>query len=119
MSITALVRNYISFSGDQESDLIFATSELEDSPAQQEIISLALGANTITLPDVEGFTVHGLAIVPPATDAGLVTLKGVAGDTGILLSSTGVSVIQFGTTLPASIVLSAAAAVTGWRLIWF
>ena len=119
MSITALVRNYISFSGDQDSEFIFTTPELEDSPAQQQVISLSLGANTITLPSVTGFTVHGLAIVPPATDAGLVTLKGVAGDTGILLSSTGVSVIQFGTTLPASIVLSAAAAVTGWRLIWF
>jgi hypothetical protein len=119
VSISALVRNYISFSGDQESDLIFATSELEDSPAQQQVVTLSIGANTITLPDVDGFTVHGLVIVPPATDAGLVTLKGVAGDTGILLSSTGASVIQFGETLPASIVLSAAAEVNGWRLIWF
>jgi hypothetical protein len=119
VSITALLRNYISFSGDQESDLIYSSEELEDSPAQQQVISLSTGNNTITLPDVDGFTVHGVAIVPPATDAGLVTLKGVNGDTGILLSSEGVSVFQFGSTLPASIVLSAAAGVEGWRLVWF
>lgn len=119
MSISVTVTNYIKFSGDQESELVFATPELEDSPAQQQIVTLAAGDNTITLPDVEGFTVHGLAIVPPEANDVEIVLMGAVSDTGIDLSETNVSVFQFSSTLPASIVLNASDELVGLRLVWF
>ncbi len=119
MSIVAQLTNYIKFSGDQDSELVFATAELEDSPAQQQIITLDAGDNEIELPDVEGFTVHGVAIVPPSANEEDITLKGVALDTGFVISPTGVSVFQFGSEPPASFFLSASAEIAGLRLVWF
>lgn len=119
MSTTARVINYVNFTGDLTQEIPYDSGDMPDSPASQEVVGLVTGNNTITLPDVEGFTLHGLAIVPPSLNEVELTFKGVSGDTGILLSATRVSVIQFGETLPASIVLSAPEDVDGFRLIWF
>ena len=119
MSITALVKNYIDLTGDLENQLVYSSGDLADSLYQQELATLAIGANTVTLPSATGFTVHGLAIVPPSLNEEEITLKGVSGDTGIALSATQVSVVQFGATPPASIVLTVAAEIIGVRLIWF
>jgi hypothetical protein len=119
VSITAVVKNYINFSGDQSQELIYDSGDLTSSPSYQQIVTLAIGNNTITVPDVTGFTVHGLAIVPPAANLVELTIKGVNGDTGLALSSTQVSVLQFGSTPPADIVLNVAAELVGLRLIWF
>ena len=119
MSITALVKQYVSFSGDQDSDLIYATLGLEDSPAFQEVMTLIAAANTIVVPDVEGLTVHGVVIVPPTANDIEIVLKGSALDTGITLSAVNASVFQFGSTPPASIVLECADELVGLRLVWF
>lgn len=119
MSITALVKNYINLTGDLENELVFSSGDLVDSLYMQELATLAIGANTVTLPSATDFTLHGLAIVPPSANANEITLKGVSGDTGITLSATQVSVVQFGATPPASIVLTVAAEIVGVRLIWF
>lgn len=119
MSITAVVKNYVKFSGDQESDLIFNSGSLADSPAMQELASLTTGNNTITVPDVDDFTVHGVVIIPPDANTIQPTIKGVNGDTGFALSESEVSVIQFGTTVPASFVLNVSEDVAGFRLVWF
>ena len=119
MSITALVKNYINLTGDLENELIFSSGDLATSLYSQELATLAIGANTVTLPSATGFTVHGLAIVPPSLNAEEIILKGVSGDTGITLSATQASIVQFGATPPASIVLTVTAEVIGVRLIWF
>lgn len=119
MSITAGATNYIRFSGDQASELIYATGALADSPAMQELATLAIGNNTITVPDTDDFTVHGVVIIPPSANDIDPTLKGVNGDTGISLSAVHASVIQFGETVPASFVLNVSAEVVGLRLVWF
>lgn len=119
MSITAVVKNYIAFTGDQEIDLPFSSEELTNSPALQELVSLVSGNNAITVPDVDGFTLHGVAIVPPASNTVEPTLKGVNGDTGITLSVDKVSIVPFGATPSASFVLSVTDDVAGYRLIWF
>lgn len=119
MSITAEVLNSIKFTGDQESELIYDTGELTDSPCYQQIVTLASGNNSISVPDVDDFTVHGLAIVPPSLNEVEPVLKGVNGDTGLTLSATEVSIVQFGATPPASIVLNVSEEVAGFRLIWF
>lgn len=119
MSITADVTNYIKFSGDQESEVIYGSGLLADSPYLQELVTLAIGNNTITVPAVDDFTVHGVALVPPAVNVTQPTIKGVAGDTGFALSASKVSVLQFGDTVPASFVLNVAAEIVGLRLVWF
>lgn len=119
MSITAVVRNYVAFSGDEEADLPFASDELADSPAMQEVKALTTGNNSITVPAITGFTTHGVVIIPPDGNAVEPTLKGVNGDTGIKLAADKVSVIPFGAVPPATIVLNVASNVNGFRLIWF
>lgn len=118
MSVTASSTSHLVFSEDQESELIYASGPLEDSPYSQEVTTLAIGDNTISVPDVDGITVHGLAIVPPTANDEEITLKGNAADVGIALSANFVSVIHFGTP-PVSVILNVAAEVVGVRLVWF
>lgn len=119
MSISAAITNHIQFSGDQTSELAFGSGALSDSPCIQQLITLAIGDNTITLPDIEDFTVHGVVIVPPLLNATELVLKGIAADTGIPLSASRVSIVQLGDILPVSIVIEVDAEIVGLRLIWF
>jgi hypothetical protein len=120
MSVTALVTNYIKFSGDLENELVYSSGDQSDSPAIQELIALSNGDNVIELPSVEGFTVHGVAIVPPALNEMEAVIKGSTTDSvGITLSAFNVSLLQFGATPPTDIVLVASTNAAGFRLIWF
>lgn len=118
MSVTAVVTNYVKYSGDQENDQVFASGDLENSPAVQSLVTLAAGNNSISVPDVDDFVTHGLVIVPPSLNDEEITIKGIGADTGISLSASEASCIQFGTP-PASIVLSVTNEVVGVKLIWF
>lgn len=118
MSVTAAVTNHVVFSGDQESEVVVNSGELADSPCMQELVTLAVGNNTIEVPDIDDFTVHGLMIIPPTANAVKPTLKGSAGDVGISLNASQASVIQFGTP-PTDIVISTATEIVGVRLVWF
>jgi len=119
MSTTAVNNNYVKFGGDVEADYILSTGELLNSPAKIDIISLAIGDNTVDVPAVTGYTVHGLVIVPPDGNLEAPILKGDAADVGITLSETRASVIQFGATPPASVILTSLTVAVGFRLIWF
>lgn len=119
MSITATVKNYIKFGGDQESELIYATGFLSDSPALQELVILTDGDNEISVPSVDDFTVHGVVIVPPSANAEQMTLKGAVDDTGILVSASVPSILQFGAVVPTSLFIAVDAGFSGLRLIWF
>lgn len=70
--------------------------------------TLASGANTITVPTWAA----GCIIIPPTTNAVALTLKGVTGDTGILLSLTLPSLVMFPATPSASFVITAASLTT-------
>ena len=83
----------------------------------EQIISLSVGANTITLPSA----ISAAFIIPPnssfpqpnPTYGGTLTLKGVTGDTGVPISTTYVTVLEFDTTTaPTSIVITATVAGT-------
>ena len=119
MSITAVAKNYIKFTGDQDSELIYDSGNLTDSPCMNQLVNLLTGDNEIELPDVDDFVVHGVAIVPPAANDIEPILKGAAVDTGIALSSSNVSVFQFGATPPASVWFEVDEDLSGLRLVWF
>lgn len=120
MSITATVTQHVVFSGDQLSELIWNSGELGQSPAQQLVVTLDAGDNSIPVPDIDGFVMHGLAIIPPYANEIEPMLKGDASDTGIALSATKVSVLQLGGSAPPSeIILNVSEELVGLRLVWF
>lgn len=117
MSITSSRTLQIQFSGDITTEVIQSALENIVSPGEMLIQTLAIGANMITAPVVSGLVVTGLTIIPPAGNTHLITLKGVAGDTGIPLHLTDPTSIALNTTF-VSLVLNAAASIVGVRLIW-
>lgn len=86
------------------------------SPGKIDVVDLAAGTNTITPPTGGGTTPVAVTIIPPVGNAQTITLKGIAGDTGVLLHKTDPSSFGLGTT--GTFVLTAGAPITGVRLIW-
>jgi hypothetical protein len=117
MSINATYSCTISYAGDisfgPES---FADANNNASPGQIQIINLALGDNTIT-PPTGGTTPVGVVIFPPASNAIVLTLKGVGADTGIQIHKTLQTKLSLNSPT-GTFVLNAASALTGMRLIW-
>ena len=117
MSVTSSRTVQVQFSGDITTEVIQSALDNKFSPAQIDIVSLILGANTITAPVVSGVVITGLMIIPPAGNTSLIILKGVTGDTGIPLHLIDPTSLALDTTF-VSLVLNAAAAIVGIRLIW-
>lgn len=117
MSITSSRNVQVSFSGDITEAIVQSALDNTVSPGKTDIVSLSLGANTITAPVISGLVVTALTIIPPAANTVLMTLKGVTGDTGITLHKTDPTSIALDTTF-VSLVINAAAAIAGVRLIW-
>lgn len=117
MSITSSRTVQVQFSGDITTEIIQSALENEVSPGEVVIQSLILGANTITAPVVSGLVVTGLMIIPPSGNTSLMTLKGVTGDTGVPIHKTDPTSLALDTTF-VSLVINAAAAIVGVRLVW-
>jgi hypothetical protein len=77
-------------------------------------VTLASGANTITVPS----WAVGCLITPPTNNTQTITLKGVTGDTGVAISETAPTLLSF-TTPPASFVLTAGGATSAVTSISF
>lgn len=117
MSTTSNRNVQVQFSGDNTAEIIQSALANTVSPGMSVIQSLASGANTITAPVVSGLVITGLTIIPPAGNTSLITLKGITGDTGVPLHLTDPTSIALDTTF-VSLVLNAAAAIVGVRLVW-
>jgi hypothetical protein len=86
------------------------------SPAQIQIVTLASGDNTITVPG-GGTTPKACTIVKPSDNATAIKIKGAGGDTGIRLHDTDPDTISLHSGV-ASFILNAGAEVVGVRLWW-
>lgn len=117
MAVKSIRSIQVQFSGDVTEGLIQSALDNAVSPGINTIQSLITGANTLTAPTISGLVVTGLTIIPPSGNINLITLKGVTGDTGIPLHLTDPTSIGLDTTF-TSLVLNAAAAIVGVRLIW-
>ncbi len=117
MSITSSRIVQIQFSGDVTSEIIQSALDNIVSPAEPVITTLSIGNNTISPPVVSGIIVTGLTIIPPAGNVNIITMKGVAGDSGIPLHVTDPTSLALDAGF-SSLVLSVGIAVVGVRLIW-
>lgn len=118
MAVNTLRTVTVTFTGDINATNSLPASPNGASPGSITIHSLAVGANTITLP-TGGSTVLGATIIPPAGNTATLTLKGIAGDTGIVIHKTDPTVITFdAAAIPANFVLNSSAIVNGLRIIW-
>lgn len=117
MAVTSQRSIVIALQGDANGTTTYPATANGASPGTQDIVSLASGNNTITVPIVTGFTITAVTIVPPATNTVQMILKGVAGDTGILLHLTDPTSIALAPG-QASFVLNAANTLPGVRLVW-
>lgn len=98
---------------------ISSTTASDATCAPISITTLASGANTITVPSV---TNSGCIIQFAAASTCTKTLKGVTGDTGVVLAKVGTNVLNFESgSAPASFCITASAADTGniTTIWWF
>lgn len=103
----------IEFTGGVTYKQEFKSAENSQSPAVNDIIDLLSGANTITKPT----NAVSCTIIPPNNNTTALTLKGVAGDTGVLLHPTNPTLVTLSTSV-TSFVINAGAALAGVRFIW-
>ena len=117
MSTTSTRSITIGLSGDVVASESFAAAANAASPGGlAPPITLASGANTITVP-TGGTTPTAVTIIPPAGNTNLITLKGVTGDTGVALHKTDPTCVALDPS-QATFVLTAGAQITGVRLVW-
>lgn len=116
MAVTAQRSITVQFSGDISAANTFSAANNTASPGQIEIKTLASGANTIT-PPAGGSTPKSCTIIPPSGNAETITLKGVTGDTGVVLHKTDPSCIGLNSPTD-TFVLTASAQIAGVRLVW-
>lgn len=84
MAITANRSVIVEFTGDLEYTQQYDAQPSNASPGQVEVVDLAIGNNTITVPS----GAVAVTIVPASDNDETLRLKGVNGDTGINLSMT-------------------------------
>lgn len=101
--------------GDDTSVKTLAAAANAASPAQDQFINLASGANTLTAPTAA--TPTRLTIIPPVGNTVLMTLKGVTGDAGVPIHKTDPTSVAVDSTC-ASVCLTAANIVNGVRILW-
>jgi hypothetical protein len=116
MAVTSTRVIEVVFSQDLSANLSFSAAENAASPGDMDVLTLAIGFNSITVP-AGGTTVRGATIIPPAGNTATITLKGVTGDTGIGLHLTDPTSIALASGTSA-IGLTVSAEIVGLRIIW-
>lgn len=116
MAVTSNRLVKVILTGDVEYNQSFNAAASTNSPGQISLVSLTSGANTITPPS-GGSSPQAVTILPPSGNASLITLKGVAGDTGVALHYTDPTVIGLNSTT-GTFVLATTTSIDGVRLIW-
>ena len=111
MSITSSRVIQIQFSGDISTQIIQSALDNDVSPCQIDYDVLDPGDNVISTPATSGIVITGLTIIPPVANTSLLTLAGIP------LHLTDPTSLALDTTF-VSLVLNAAAAIVGVRLIW-
>lgn len=116
MAVSSTRTIAIGYTGDVVGNEALAAATNTASPGQIQILTLASGNNTITVP-TGGTTPKACSIVKPSTNTTAITYKGVTGDAGMRLHDTDPDSISIHSSV-TSFVLNAAAEIVGVRLYW-
>jgi hypothetical protein len=117
MAVTSARSIVLQSSGDFVAANTYAAANNTASPCKVEIVTLASGANTVVLPS-GGTTSKAVTIVMPSSNSTVtITLKGVTGDTGVVLHKTDPTSIALNSPI-TTFVLTASAELVGVTLIW-
>ena len=116
MAVTATRKTTVTFSGDFVATEQYSAASNASSPAVRSLIILASGANTITPP--LGATPKAVIIIPPAGNVIAITLKGVTGDTGVLLHLTDPTVIALGSATNTFVLTAGSLFTNPVTLLW-
>ena len=116
MTVTSQRSISTTFAGDQVASWKNEAAENLDSPGMIQVVTLASGNNTITVP-TGGTIPTAVTILKPSDNAVALTLKGVSGDTGIRLHDTDPDSISIDDGV-VTFVLNAGAQLVGVRLVW-
>lgn len=112
MSVTSNRQIVGTFDGDVVTTFALHAAENTAGPGSESQVTLSSGNNTVSVPT--GAT--AVTVVKSPTNTVAMTLKGVAGDTGVALHLTDPDSISLGSAV-TSFVLNAASTVAV-RLIW-
>jgi hypothetical protein len=116
MAVTAMRATAITLQGDVMATINANAATNSASPGKVDLVTLAVGDNTIT-PPAGGSTPVACTIMPPSGNTQTITLKGIGADTGVVLHRTDPTSLALNSpTTP--FVLTCAGAVTGCRLVW-
>lgn len=108
----------LTFTGDTQAVESVTIADNAVSPGQPGVyVNLNSGNNTITVPTGGAAVPVGVWVIPPTGNAVAMTVKGVTGDTGILIHLTNAHYQSLASGV-ATFVLNAASSITGVRLIW-
>lgn len=116
MAVTSMRKTTITFSGDVVGTQQYSAASNAVSPGVIQLVVLASGANTITPP--LGATPKAVTIIPPAGNVISITLKGVTGDTGVLLHLTDPTVIALGSATNTFVLTAGSLFTNPVRLVW-
>ena len=116
MATTSNRTTGITLTGDVTYNQSFSAAANSSSPGQVDLVTWTAIFNQLT-PPTGGSTPKALTIIPPSGNTQSMTLKGVTGDTGILLHLTDPTTISLGSAV-ATFGVTAGGTITGVRLIW-
>lgn len=116
MATAATRKITIGLSGDVSAQHVINAASNAASPGQVDLVTLASGFNSVSVP-TGGSTPVSVTIIPPTGNATTLTLKGVTGDTGIAIHLTDPTTVAIASSVTA-IGLTAGATITGVRLYW-
>ena len=117
MPVTAIRRTSIAYTVDVVGTHIITAATNTASPGMIEIRTLAVGNTTISVP-TGGSTPVACTIVPSSGNTSAITIRGVAGDTGIRIHNTDPTTIALDSSVTSFVINVATADVTGARLYW-
>lgn len=118
MSTACTRTTTLTYTGDLTATQTVSAAQNAASPGAIELRSLAVGANTITVPTGGGAaTAVACTIQPPPGNTHAILLKALPGDTGLSLHLTDPTTIALAASV-TSFVLEVATAITGVRLFW-
>lgn len=116
MTVSSTRTIAIGYTGDVIGNDALVAATNTASPGQIQIVTLASGNNTITVP-AGGSTPVACTIAKPTSNTTAITLKGASGDTGIRLHDTDPDVVSINSSV-TSFVLNAGAEIVGVRIFW-